>query len=351
MKPFVLTMMALALASAGCSRQDSSTRSADGAPSSRFLPTPLADALAGDPREILISVNGHELTRAEALRQVNLRLGGPPPADMPPERINAIRNQVISKVVDEFVKRELLLHEAERVGIEAGEEEITVAINNIRGKTPAGQDPMGILRDGPAGGDSLRNEVITGIRIEKLLASALPPPVDPSEDEVQAFLAQHRDKLTLPERVEASHILVEVKPEDTDEVKTRKRAHAEALRQQILDGADFAELASQESGCPSARHGGNLGLFPRGKMAKSFEDAAFRQKEGDIGDVVESPFGFHIIRVERHLAPGLADTADITTILHQRARTLALADYIRTLEKTAEIKHSASIRPPAAPPP
>lgn len=259
-----------------------------------------------------------------------------------------IQTQTLSKVIDEFVKRELLLREADRLGIVATEEEIDKAARNLRGKTP-GQDPKGILQSGPAGKNSLQNEIITGIRIEKLLATALPSTQKPSDSEIAAFLEENQEKLKMPERVQVRHILVNATPDTPAELKAEKRELAESYRQQLLNGADFADLASSVSDCPSASRGGDLGMFPRGKMVKAFEDAAFSQKEGEIGAVVETPFGFHVIRVEKHLEAGLADREQIVNILKQRTRILALADYVRTLQSTAEIKHSATVRPPVTP--
>jgi peptidyl-prolyl cis-trans isomerase C len=299
-----------------------------------------------DPDEILISVNDRALTRGEAMRQVQLRLGGPPPPTMPAERVQMIQRQVLSKVIDEFVKRELLLREADRLKIEAPEDEVEKTLAGIRQRTPEGRDPKGILDDGPAGGNSLRNEVVTGIRIEKLLATALPTAADPSEAEIAAFREEHREKLAMPERVHARHILLKLEANATAAQKEAVRGQAEALRQKLIEGADFAALAQAVSACPSAARGGDLGVFPRGKMAKPFEEAAFSQAEGEIGPVVETQFGYHLIRVEKHQAPGLADDEQIVAVLKQRSRAQVLADYVRSLQRTADIKHSATVRPP-----
>lgn len=352
MKLLTPIMVVLSIAAAGCSRQGTAAKPSaaprDGEEVS--IPQALIGDAPLDANEILISVNGHELTRAEALRQVQLRLGGPPPADMPPERVTAIQTQMLSKVIDEFVKRELLLGEADRLGIAADDAEIEKAVSGIRGRTPQGRDPQGILQGGPAGKDSLRNEVITGVRIEKLLAQALPAAKEPAEAEIEAFIEENREKLTLPERVRASHILVDCAPDATEDVKARKRELAESYRRQLTEGADFAELATSVSHCPSAARGGDLGVFPRGKMVKAFEDAVFSQKEGEIGEVIETPFGFHVVRVVKHFEAGLADREQVAGLIRQRARALALADYVRSLQGKAEIKHSAAVRPPLPPP-
>ncbi len=111
------------------------------------------------------------------------------------------------------------------------------------------------------------------------------------------FSDENSDNLVSPESVTASHILIAFSDHDDDTTKALKRKRLEVIRKQILDGADFAEMAAANSDCPSKRNGGNLGQFGRGQMVPSFENAAFSQKPGVVGDIVETPFGYHIIKV------------------------------------------------------
>ncbi|MBN2050936.1 MAG: peptidyl-prolyl cis-trans isomerase [Spirochaetales bacterium] len=74
-------------------------------------------------------------------------------------------------------------------------------------------------------------------------------------------------------------------------------ALAETIREDLLEGADFAELASLHSECPSSVQGGDLGYFGKGQMVPEFEDAAFALSVGEISPVVETYYGFHIIEV------------------------------------------------------
>ncbi len=344
----IAAMILLIVAFIGCSRQAGEQQAQAAGADSGGTRIPNASTALGeeDPDEVLISVNGKVLTRGEALRQVHLRLGGPPPVDATAERIAMIQTQTLSKVIDEFVKRELLLTEADRLDIVATETEMAAAIESIRRRSPEGDTPRGILDHGPAGSDSLHNEVSIGIRIEKLLAAELTIE-DPTPEEIDQFIMENRDKLTIPESVRARHILVKTVSGETPEARAGKRAVAEAFRQRLMEGEDFETLASAVSECPSAARGGDLGLFPRGKMVKAFEDAAFSQPIGDIGPVIETDFGFHILRVDDHLDKGAANRQQVEDVIRRRRRVLALADYTRQLQHKADIKHSPSVRPPA----
>jgi parvulin-like peptidyl-prolyl isomerase len=103
----------------------------------------------------------------------------------------------------------------------------------------------------------------------------------------------------MSQTVRASHILLMYKGSDRS-TATRSKAEAEqqiqALKAQIAGGADFAELARQHSDCPSKARGGDLGSFGRGQMVAAFETTTFGMPVGATSDVVETQFGYHLIR-------------------------------------------------------
>lgn len=113
-------------------------------------------------------------------------------------------------------------------------------------------------------------------------------------------LMTEEDKPEEPKEVRVSHILVSYQgalKAETDRTKEEARKLAEELDKHAkAPGADFAALAKQHSNGPSAANGGDLGKFGKGKMTPAFEKAAFGLKVGQVSDVVETPFGFHIIK-------------------------------------------------------
>ena len=142
--------------------------------------------------------------------------------------------------------------------------------------------------------------------------------VEIKDDDVAEYYALHKeDKFTEPEQVRARHILVKVAPDAAAEAKAAARKKAEEL------------LAKERSDDPgSAAKGGDLGLFPRGRMTPAFEEAAFALQAGGVSDVVETPFGFHVIKVEEHRPGGVKPLAAVhdeivETVKQERARALA----------------------------
>ncbi len=100
-----------------------------------------------------------------------------------------------------------------------------------------------------------------------------------------------------PEQVRASHILVKVAPQATREEKDAAREKIKEILEQAKAGKDFAALAKAYSECPSGEKGGDLGYFGRNEMVQPFEDVAFTLPVGVVSDVVETRFGYHLIKV------------------------------------------------------
>ena len=143
-----------------------------------------------------------------------------------------------------------------------------------------------------------RFETPEQVKVEYLVLSldAILPQVSVSEPEIKAWYETHKEKYQQPEERRASHILIAVKP-GADKAAARSKAE-ELLKELRSAPTKFAELAKKNSDdTMSAKQGGDLGYFGRGMMVKTFEEAVFQQKEGEISDVQESEFGFHIIRL------------------------------------------------------
>ncbi len=123
--------------------------------------------------------------------------------------------------------------------------------------------------------------------------------LDISEESIVSYFEQHKDEYVVPEQRQARHILIMIDESDSEDVITEKRKKAEDLLKQSREGADFADLARQNSDDKgSATRGGDLGFFERGQMVKPFEDGVFGLQEGEL-TLVRSDFGFHVIKLEK----------------------------------------------------
>src|SRR3989440_145527 len=150
-------------------------------------------------------------------------------------------------------------------------------------------------------GNPARFQVPEEVAVEYLVLSpdALLESEKVGADDIKAYYESNISKYGEPEQRRASHILIAVKRDagDAEKASARERA-AQILAQFRKSPGSFAELAKKNSGDPgSASQGGDLGFFSRGMMVRPFEDAAFKLKPNQISDLVESDFGFHIIKV------------------------------------------------------
>ena len=132
------------------------------------------------------------------------------------------------------------------------------------------------------------------------------PSITVSEDEVKAFYKTNADKYQNQQQREASHILIAASKNAAPAEKAKAKAKAEDVLGQIKKNPkQFEELATKYSQDPeSAKKGGDLGAFGRGMMVKPFDDAVFSMKVNEISGIVESDFGYHIIKLTKVIGEG-----------------------------------------------
>lgn len=145
--------------------------------------------------------------------------------------------------------------------------------------------------------------------------------------------------------VRARHILLQFPGDATPQQRDSVRRAAEAIRAQAAGGADFAALAQQHGQDGTKERGGDLGYFGKGAMVPAFENAAFALQPGQISPVVETPFGYHVIKLEDRRQRAIGDDApQFRQFLAQRAQQTAMQSYVDSLEKAAGVE----VRPGAA---
>jgi peptidyl-prolyl cis-trans isomerase D len=167
--------------------------------------------------------------------------------------------------------------------------------------------------------------------------------VDVSDREIEDYYREHEEDFQTPAQAELKYVVLTKAPlrEDT----AAARAFAQELRQEILDGADFGEVARRESADDvSAAQGGSLGTLGRGQMPPGFDSVAFSVRINQIPDPVQTPFGIHVLQVEsrqgdsvqaRHILVPIERTNESELRLLTLADTLEVLGEIRTLEEAA----------------
>ncbi|MDD5086655.1 MAG: peptidylprolyl isomerase, partial [Candidatus Nanoarchaeia archaeon] len=233
--------------------------------------------------------------------------------------------------LNESINEVLLLQEAKNKGISVTDKEVSDTIKDI-------VDYYGISEEEFQ--QTLQQQGITTeffeeyyrkqIMMSKLINETILTRIDVSDEEVAQYYETNKNSFIVPEQVNVSHILVNTTGE------------AEQVLNLLKKGDDFAELARQRSECTSAQMGGNLGYFQRGMMVKEFEDAAFSLEIGEISDIVESEFGYHIIKLHDKKPEMLTSLEDSALIIKENIKyekqNDMLAEHLNELRENAKIE-------------
>jgi peptidyl-prolyl cis-trans isomerase C len=293
----VLPLVAL-LAVSACSKNETAASAQSGQSAQAAKPAqPAAEAPAkpvpAQLPEVIARVNGEAINKSEfekAIQNVEGRAGGPVPADQ--------RDRVYRGVLDQLIAYRLLMQETKSRNIEVPETEVEARIAQIKQQFPSEDEFKKQLAERKMTVEQLRSDAKSDMQVAKMLETEVNTKVAVQPTDVNTFYQQNPDKFQQPERVRASHILIRTEENADAKAKDAAKAKAADLLKQVKAGKDFAELAKQHSQDPgSAVQGGDLGFFQQGQMVGAFERAAFALKPGEVSDIVETPFGFHIIKM------------------------------------------------------
>ncbi len=350
----VVATSALAVA-IGCNKTETTNTKAPAPAADKMttdtmtIPAPTAPTIPTqperDPATVLVTVGGEKLTVGEVEKQLApmmAQAGGDP-------RMASMKGRFYQQAAERFVIRSLLTQEADKRKIAVNDGDVTEAMSMITNRLPAGMTlDDALARDGISTAQ-FRSNLTAELRIKKLVETEVPTNTAVSDQEVADFYAQQKERFTAPESVAARHILIKSDKSDNEAVRAEKKAKVDGLRKQLVEGADFAKLAKENSDCPSKERGGDLGTFGRGQMVKPFEDAAFGQATNVIGPVVETDFGYHIIQVTAHKQAGTTSLAEVkprlAEYLKQKKQMQAFETFLSGLKSKAEIVYDDSVKP------
>jgi peptidyl-prolyl cis-trans isomerase C len=331
------------------------------APPTETTKTPTAGIPAALADKAVVTVNGIPVMESQVQKYMDLQyktILARYAAQSP--QLAAQQEKIFrAAAIQEFIRRQLLDEQAQAAGLTVTDQELMAEIT----RQLSSQKPPVTLADyqkyiADNGGDfeamkgflrqSMRCREVTELRA---------PGTPATEADAKKFYDANPQVFQVPEQVRASHILIKPADPNTDpnQAKAQAKAKAEELLKKVKEGADFATLAKENSDCPSKVKGGDLELFPRGKMVKPFEDAAFALKVGEVSDLVESPFGYHIIKVTEHHDPNQITfeeaKADLMAQLTARSQQEALNKYLQSLRVAAKVVYAAGNEPAAPKPP
>lgn len=245
-------------------------------------------------------------------------------------------------ILEELIAAELLYQKSKKADLGDLKETIEQQFENIKKGFASEEDFKKVLKDRGISQKDLKQDIKKGVYISEFLDKEVYASIAIAEEEKRQEYERRKDMLDVPEQIKASHILIRVAPDASDEEKVDARARIGELRKRAVSGEDFAGLARENSEDGSAPRGGDLGYFSRGQMVKPFEDAAFSLEGEAISKVVETQFGYHIIKlVDRQAARKLSYAEvekPIATFLLDRRKREAVDRLVEDLRQKAKIE-------------
>ena len=285
-------------------------------------------------------INGVVITKEQFNKELNIHLDrvARQGRQLPEGQLAGLKEDIL----DGLIERELLYQESKKAGIKVQQQSVDGQLADIKKRFPSEAQFKAALTQMGLTEAEVRAQIERGLAIRELINQQITSKITITDAQTKAYYDNNPQMFKQPEQVKASHILIKVDAGDAEAQKKDARKKIETVQLKVKGGDDFAELAKEYSEGPSKTRGGDLGYFQRGQMVKPFEDAAFSMKKNEVSGIVETRFGYHIIKVyDKKPAQTLA-YADVKESLNQRIKQEEVekqaSQYIGQLKKEANIQ-------------
>ena len=264
--------------------------------------------------------------------------------------VGAIRNpkrfkEVRKKVLDVLIGQTLLWQAAVNDKTTVEDEAIDKAYEEFMASFDSKMMFDMKLKESGYSEETFRENLRQRLSSQKWLQISVLNQLSVNDDEVHDFYLKNQQQLSEPEQVRARHILIQVKPDASNDEMEQAKSLLSQIKEEIRLGASFANMAKEKSQDASAPQGGDLGYFQRGQMVPPFEQAAFNLAPGEVSDIVQTRFGLHLIMLEdRKAAVQYEEKAvaeKIRAFLLQDKTQQAIENAVADLKQNAVIEISA----------
>lgn len=320
--------------------------------------------------DTIITVNNDKITKAQYEKAFDAAAGGSMftqmGIDLKKDPDSFLHLMLKDRVINELTIKTLLDQEVKKRHIKVTNDDVNNEIKSIIDKIGSKEKFNEILKQNGVSNAQLKKDLTDEIKIRKLVDSLSVVAVGDSE--AKKFYDQNKEKFQYPDTVRASHILISANPEELkaklnasddskkmseDEISKKvqeqmdaQRAKAEKLLAEVKkDKSQFAKIAKENSDdTVSAKEGGDLGYFGAEEMVSPFSKAAFAMKPNTISEVVQTPYGFHIIMVTDRKKAGTEPfdkvKGEIKAYLENQEKVKVLQQFVETLKKNAKIVYN-----------
>lgn len=262
---------------------------------------PVIPGLAKTVDRIIAKVNEKIITQSELEERAGMKMMNLQKANVQPM---PSKDEVMYEELELMIEERLLIDAGQRLGMKVDEESVTKAVDEIkRTNGLTDEDLERMLQAESKSLEDYKSKIRDQILISRVVGYEVRKRVTVSDEEVEEYYSQHLKDYWVSEKLQLRHILFLMDNNLLEMDKYIKKQKALQALQKIRSGEDFISVAKEFSEDISASTGGDLGVIERGKMVPEFEKAAFLLKEGEVSGLVETPYGLHIIKVDK-IIPG-----------------------------------------------
>jgi peptidyl-prolyl cis-trans isomerase C len=249
---------------------------------------------------------------------------------------------VKSRILENLIDAEILYQQSQKEGVKVDDQAINKQIETIKKRFSDEAAYQKALEGMDVSEEEIRTKIRRGLAIKQLIDTDVLQKIAITNEETKKFYNNNPNLFKQKEQIKASHILIKVAPDADESKKIQARKKIEAVQKKVRQGEDFGLLAKTNSEGPTAQRKGDLGYFGRGRMVKPFEDAAFALNVGEVSKIVETQFGYHLIKVIDKKPPRTIPYKEVQQKLEQHLKKekgkTEIQGYIENLKKSARIK-------------
>ena len=291
-----------------------------------MLPHPALPGETADDK--IASVNGTIITRIEFEREMMLAYqqfmsSG---RQISQSQLPELKEQVL----ESLISQELIFQESRKEGIKVEDQTINEQIDKMKHDFPDETAFKSALERSRTSEDNLRSDIRKKMCIQAYIDQKFTDSTKLPENEVKSFYDNNPESFKRPEQVRARHILIKADPTADEGVKKKARESIVKIQDRLKKGEDFAELAKALSECNSAASGGDLGFFGPGAMVPPFEQAAYALSKGEVSGIVETDFGYHLIKVEDKNPASVMEYDEVKERLRNYLTQVKVREKVRT---------------------
>lgn len=303
---------------------------------------PSVEPSAAEARKVAARVNGEPIYEDQLKPLVEKSLAVFRRYGMRKEDPDLVKRQQAT-VLDQMIGEMLINQESKKRTVENIDEKVEQRVKELEKKFGAGEGMDRYFKIRKTTPDQLRESLKARVRIDEYLKEqgVLDPEIP--EDRIRKMYDEDPQSFSSRESVRVSQILIAVDPHAGPEAKEQARQKAEQIRQEILAGQDFAEMAKKHSNSKSASAGGDLGRpIQKGDLPPELEKVAFTLEAGAVSELIDEKFGWHILKVSEKLparvVPYEQMRAFLKKYLQEEESKKKLAEHIATLKKNSKIE-------------